>query len=94
MSGLFPLLRIKMATGSLQVTFRSPVPVGAELFLPVRLDARAERRYYASGEGRVGAPDGPVAVEANAVFFEVDLAYFDGMSAPAELAGFNPELRG
>lgn len=93
MSGLFTILRTKMVTGSLQVTYRAPVPVGSELFLSARMVGQLGRQYFADGEGRIGGVDGPLALQAHAVFFAVDMTHFAGFAGPEALAGFHPELR-
>lgn len=70
------LLRKPCVTGRLETDFRRPVPVEQPLHIEAWLDGVSGRKVYASGLGRVGAADGPVAVEARAVFVEVAVEHF------------------
>ncbi|MBA0124492.1 PaaI family thioesterase [Haloechinothrix sp. YIM 98757] len=70
------LLRKPAVTGKLETDFRRPVPVGSTLHITAELDGTAGRKVYASARGHLGAPDGPVAVEARALFVVVDLEHF------------------
>ncbi|OLF05908.1 thioesterase [Actinophytocola xinjiangensis] len=69
-------LRQPAVTGRLETDFLRPVPVGSTLHIVGHLDGVAGRKVYASAEGRLGAPDGPVALRARALFVTVDLAHF------------------
>jgi acyl-coenzyme A thioesterase PaaI-like protein len=70
------LLRRIMVTARLQTDYVRPVPVGAVLHLSARCTAVSGRKVYCSGEGRLGAPDGPVAIRADALFVEVGSRHF------------------
>ncbi|MDT3399996.1 PaaI family thioesterase [Streptomyces sp. B1866] len=70
------LLRVISVTGRLETDFLRPVPVGAVLHLEARATAVAGRRIFTTATGRLGGPDGPVAVRADAVFVEVKLDHF------------------
>ncbi|MFI6595225.1 PaaI family thioesterase [Nonomuraea sp. NPDC050536] len=63
-------------TGRLETDYLLPVPVGTTLHLRAWCNGIAGRKAYLEAEGRIGAPDGPVAVRAAALFIEVDMAHF------------------
>lgn len=69
-------------TAELQTRFRRPVPVGSVLHLRTRIDARDGRKVWCSGVGRLDSPDGPVAVEATALFVTVPMEHFTTHGAP------------
>jgi acyl-coenzyme A thioesterase PaaI-like protein len=79
------LLRTIAVTGRLESDFVRPVPVGATLHLAARCTAVAGRKIYSTAEGRVGGPDGPVAVRAEALFVEVKLDHFTSNGRPEEI---------
>jgi acyl-coenzyme A thioesterase PaaI-like protein len=70
------LLRTIAVTGRLETDFERPVPVGTTLFLEAEVTAVAGRKIYSTATGRVGGPDGPVAVRADALFIEVKVDHF------------------
>ncbi|GAA3665627.1 PaaI family thioesterase [Streptomyces iranensis] len=70
------LQRVIAVTGRLETDFVRPVPVGAELHLEARVAAVHGRKIYCSATGRIDAPDGPVAVRAQALFIEVRVDHF------------------
>ncbi|MFG2129667.1 PaaI family thioesterase [Streptomyces sp. NPDC048751] len=70
------LLRTIAVTGRLETDFVRPVPVGATLYLEAEVTAVAGRKIYSTATGRVGGPDGPVAVRAGALFIEVEVEHF------------------
>lgn len=63
-------------TASLQTQFRRPVPVGVTLHLTARIVGREGRKVWCTGEARLGAPDGPLAAEATALFLVVPATHF------------------
>jgi acyl-coenzyme A thioesterase PaaI-like protein len=69
-------LRLPAVTGRLETDFLRPVPVGSILHIVGTLDGIAGRKVYASADGRLNAPDGPVALRARAVFVTVDFSHF------------------
>ncbi|CAG7654246.1 PaaI family thioesterase [Actinacidiphila bryophytorum] len=79
------LLRVIAVTGRLESDFVRPVPVGATLHLTARCTAVAGRKIYSSAEGRIGGPEGPVAVRADALFVEVKLDHFTANGRPEEI---------
>lgn len=70
------LLRARAVTASLQVQFRRPVQVGSQLHLSAELVSHEGRKVAVRGRGRLDVPDGPVAVEAEALFVQVPAAHF------------------
>ncbi|MEU6809366.1 PaaI family thioesterase [Streptomyces sp. NPDC046831] len=70
------LLRTIAVTGRLETDFVRPVPVGTTLYLEAEVTAVAGRKIYSRATGRVGGPDGPVAVRAEALFIEVKVDHF------------------
>ncbi|MEU3828357.1 PaaI family thioesterase [Streptomyces sp. SID486] len=70
------LLRTIAVTGRLETDFVRPVPVGTTLYLEAEVTAVAGRKIYSTATGRIGGPDGPVAVRADALFIEVKVDHF------------------
>ncbi|MFF4590572.1 PaaI family thioesterase [Streptomyces sp. NPDC001388] len=70
------LLRTIAVTGRLETDFVRPVPVGTTLHLEAEVTAVAGRKIYSTATGRIGGPGGPVAVRADALFIEVEVAHF------------------
>lgn len=76
------LLRRPAVTGKLETDFRRPVPVGSTLYIEARLDGTAGRKIYVSADGRLDAPDGPVAVSARGLFVQVGIEHFSTHGDP------------
>lgn len=70
------LLRTIAVTGRLETDFVRPVPVGTTLYLQAEVTAVAGRKIYSAATGRIGGPDGPLAVRADALFIEVKVDHF------------------
>ncbi|MEU3557102.1 PaaI family thioesterase [Streptomyces fragilis] len=70
------LLRTISVTGRLETDYRRPVPVGSVLHIAAEVTAVAGRKIYATAVGRLGGPEGPVAVRADALFIEVKVDHF------------------
>ncbi|MBB5124962.1 PaaI family thioesterase [Streptomyces griseoloalbus] len=70
------LLRTIAVTGRLETDFVRPVPVGTVLHLEAEVTAVAGRKIYCTATGRIGGPEGPVAVRADALFIEVRVDHF------------------
>ncbi|NYV75174.1 PaaI family thioesterase [Streptomyces sp. UH6] len=70
------LLRTIAVTGRLETDYLRPVPVGSVLHIAAEVTAQAGRKIYATAEGRLDGPDGPVAVRADALFIEVKVDHF------------------
>jgi acyl-coenzyme A thioesterase PaaI-like protein len=79
------LLHTIAVTGRLETDFVRPVPVGTTLHLAARVTAVAGRKIYASAVGRIGGPDGAVAVRADALFIEVKVEHFTNNGRPEEV---------
>jgi acyl-coenzyme A thioesterase PaaI-like protein len=79
------LLRVIAVTGRLESDFVRPVPVGSLLHISARCTAVAGRKIYSTAEGRIGGPDGPLAVRADALFVEVKLEHFTDNGRPEEI---------
>ncbi|MBK3627539.1 PaaI family thioesterase [Streptomyces asoensis] len=79
------LLRTIAVTGRLETDFVRPVPVGTTLYLEAEVTAVARRKIYSSATGRIGGPDGPVAVRADALFIEVAVEHFVNHGREAEI---------
>ncbi|MFI6936449.1 PaaI family thioesterase [Streptomyces sp. NPDC050287] len=79
------LLRSIAVTGRLETDFMRPVPVGTVLYLEAEVTAVAGRKIYSTATGRIGAPDGPVAVRADALFVEVKVDHFIDNGRPEEI---------
>jgi acyl-coenzyme A thioesterase PaaI-like protein len=70
------MLRTIAVTGRLETDFVRPVPVGTTLHLQAEVTAVAGRKIFSSATGRIGDPDGPLAVRADALFIEVKVDHF------------------
>jgi len=79
------LLRTIAVTGRLETDFVRPVPVGTVLHLEAEVTAVAGRKIYSRATGRIGGPEGPLAVRAGAVFIEVKVDHFVDNGRPQEI---------
>ena len=70
------LLGAPVVTVHLEVDFRKPVPVGSTLHITSRVAGVVGRKVYTEATARIGAPDGPIAVNAAALFLQVALEHF------------------
>lgn len=88
------LLRAPAVTGRLETDFIKPVPMGTTLYITAEITGQINRKVYTSAVGRIGAPDGEIAVKAAALYIIVPMDHFMN-NAPkeylAELAK-TPEL--
>ncbi|UGQ13852.1 PaaI family thioesterase [Yinghuangia sp. ASG 101] len=86
------LLHRPVVTARLETDFRRPVPVGSTLHIHAWCTGVDGRKVFARASGRVDAADGPVAVEAAALFVRVDLDHFTthGRAEDVERAGSDP----
>ncbi|MFF8845131.1 PaaI family thioesterase [Streptomyces sp. NPDC015127] len=87
------LLRVIAVTGKLETDFVRPVPVGTVLHLDAEVTAVAGRKIYSRAVGRIGGPDGPVAVRAGALFVEVKIDHFidNGRAEEIQAAMADPD---
>jgi hypothetical protein len=90
------LLRRPAVTGKLETEFVRPVPVGSTLHIVARLDGVSGRKIFASAQGRLGEPTGPVAVRARALFVEVQFSHFTehGRAEDVRAVAADPSLIG
>jgi len=79
------LLQKSAVTVNLQTDFRRPVPVGSRVFIAAECTGVQGRRIHTRAVGRLNAPDGPMAVQASAVFVEVPLEHFLKHGRPEDL---------
>ncbi|MFV2119487.1 PaaI family thioesterase [Streptomyces sp. Act-28] len=79
------LLRVIAVTGRLETDFVLPVPVGTVLHLEAEVTAVHGRKIYSTATGRIGGPEGPVAVRADALFVEVKVDHFIDNGRPEEI---------
>ncbi|WP_406401414.1 PaaI family thioesterase [Streptomyces uncialis] len=79
------LLRVIAVTGRLETDYVLPVPVDTVLHLDAEATAVAGRKIYCRATGRIGGPDGPVAVRAEALFIEVKVDHFIDNGRPEEI---------
>ncbi|MBI1351527.1 MAG: PaaI family thioesterase [Actinomycetales bacterium] len=70
------LLAGPAVTGRLETDFRRPVPVGSQLFIDAEVVGVKGRKVFTRAVGRLGSPEGPVAVSAAALFIQVPLQHF------------------
>ncbi|MYX77092.1 PaaI family thioesterase [Streptomyces sp. BpilaLS-43] len=79
------LLRVIAVTGRLETDYLRPVPVDTVLFLDAEVTAVHKRKIYCRATGRIGGPEGPVAVRAQALFIEVKVDHFIENGRPEEI---------
>jgi len=70
------LLSSPAVTGRLEMDFRRPVPVGATLHIRAEVLGVKGRKVFTRAIGRLGEPDGPIAVTAAALFIQVPVEHF------------------
>ncbi len=79
------VLRTIAVTGRLETDFLLPVPVDTVLYLEAEVTAVHGRKIYCTATGRLGGPDGDVAVRADALFIEVKVDHFIDNGRPEEI---------
>ncbi|SDK30689.1 Acyl-coenzyme A thioesterase PaaI, contains HGG motif [Streptomyces indicus] len=79
------LLRVIAVTGRLETDFVRPVPVDTVLHLEAEVTAVAGRKIYSTAVGRIGGPDGEIAVRADGLFIEVKVDHFIDNGRPEEI---------
>lgn len=70
------LLGVPAVTGRLECDFRSPVPVGTTLYINAEIVAVEGRKVYTQAIAYMNQVDGPIAVNATALFVQVDISHF------------------
>jgi acyl-coenzyme A thioesterase PaaI-like protein len=76
MGSLGWLMQAIAVTGRLETDFVRPVPVDTVLHLSASVTAVYGRKIFTTATGRIGGPDGPVAVRADALFIKVKVEHF------------------
>ncbi|MEV4561805.1 PaaI family thioesterase [Kitasatospora sp. NPDC049285] len=79
------LLGAPAVTGRLETDFVRPVPVDSVLHIHARVTGVHGRKVYSAAEGRIGGPDGPVAIRAQALFIQVKLEHFTTHGRPEDV---------
>lgn len=70
------LLRSPAVTARLETDFLKPVPMGTTLHITARITGQVNRKVYTAAEGRLGGPEGEIAVKAAALFVIVPMSHF------------------
>ncbi len=70
------LIRSPAVTARLETDFLKPVPMGTTLHITARISGQVNRKVYTEAEGRLGGPDGEIAVRAAALFVIVPMSHF------------------
>jgi acyl-coenzyme A thioesterase PaaI-like protein len=70
------LIRSPAVTARLETDFLKPVPIGTKLHITARITGQVNRKVYTAAEGRLGGPEGAVAVRAAALFVIVPMSHF------------------
>lgn len=70
------LIRSPAVTARLETDFLRPVPMGTTLHITARITGQVNRKVYTAAEGRIGGPDGEIAVQAAALFVIVPMSHF------------------
>ncbi len=87
------LTRTPAVTGRLETDFRRPVPVGSTLHIDACILGVDGRKIWTSAVGRLDGWNGPVAVEAAALFIAVPLEHFRSHGRPEEVEAAMAEAR-
>ena len=80
------LTRTPAVTARLETDFRRPVPVGSTLHIDARITGVEGRKIWTAAVGRLRDWDGPVAVNAAALFVAVGLEHFRANGRPEDVA--------
>tara|TARA_B110000503_G_scaffold143625_1_gene246439 strand:- start:2115 stop:2660 length:546 start_codon:yes stop_codon:yes gene_type:complete len=88
------LLRAPAVTARLETDFLKPVPIGTKIYITARITGQLRRKVYSEAEGRLGGPDGQIAVRAAALFVIVPMKHFLENAPPEYMAAMRktPEL--
>ncbi len=79
------LLAAPAVTARLETDFRRPVPVGSTLHIEAHVVGVKGRKVFTRAVGRLGAPDGPVALTAAAMFIQVPIEHFTSHGRPEDV---------
>ena len=77
------LLRAPAVTGRLETDFIKPVPMGTTLYITAEITGQVNRKVYTAAIGRIGSPEGEIAVKAAALYIIVPMDHFMN-NAPKE----------
>ena len=80
------LLAVPVVTVHLEIDYRRPVPVGTTLHIRTEVAGQVGRKVYTRGTAHLDAPDGPIAVNAAALFLQVPLQHFIDHGSPDHIA--------
>ncbi|MDA0217350.1 MAG: PaaI family thioesterase [Actinobacteria bacterium] len=70
------LIRAPAVTARLETDFLKPVPMGSTLFITAEILGQEGRKVYSRAEGRLGSPDGALAVRASSLYIIVPMDHF------------------
>jgi acyl-coenzyme A thioesterase PaaI-like protein len=76
LGNLMWLLRSPAVTARLETDFIRPVPLGTTLFITAEITGQVNRKVYSAAIGRLGSPDGEIAVRAAALYVIVPMSHF------------------
>lgn len=76
MGKLMWLIRTPTVTARLETNFIKPVPLGTTLHISAEITGQVNRKVYTAAVGRLGSPDGEIAVRAAALFVIVPMSHF------------------
>jgi acyl-coenzyme A thioesterase PaaI-like protein len=76
MGKLMWLIRTTTVTARLETNFIKPVPLGTTLHISAEITGQLNRKIYTAAVGRLGSPDGEIAVRAAALFVSVPMSHF------------------
>lgn len=76
LGGLNWLLLVPAVTGTLETRFRRPVPVGHIVHIDAEIIGQEGRKVFTRAVGRIDGPDGPVAMDCDAIYIQVSLDHF------------------
>ena len=76
MGKLIWLIRTTTVTARLETNFIKPVPLGTTLHISAEITGQVNRKIYTAAVGRLGSPDGEIAVRAAALFVSVPMSHF------------------
>jgi acyl-coenzyme A thioesterase PaaI-like protein len=76
MGKLMWLIRTTTVTARLETNFIKPVPLGTTLHISAEITGQVNRKIYTAAVGRLGSPDGEIAVRAAALFVSVPMSHF------------------
>lgn len=70
------LIAAPAVTGHLACDFKKPVPVGTVLYVHAHIESVHGRKVYTRATAHMNDPEGPIAIEASALFVQVGVEHF------------------